>query len=192
MSNPRKPLVEIAFRNMDHSQAVEDKVRTQIDKLGQFHDHLMACRVVVETHHRHQHKGHLYHVRVDVTVPDAELVVSREPGAHHAHEDVYVAVRDAFDAMRRQLQEVARRQRGDVKNHEPPPHGRIREIAPAADYGIIETLDGREIRFSSNSVVDADFARLAVGDGVWFTEVASDDGPAASTVHVEGKRHVVG
>ncbi len=192
MSHTRVPLVEIAFRNMDHSPSVEDRVRAQIDKLGQFHGHIMACRVVVEAHHRHQHKGHLYHVRVDVTVPNAELVASRDPAKHQAHEDVYVAVRDAFDAMRRQLTESARKQRGDVKHHEVPPHGRVRQIEPAADFGIIETTDGREIRFSSASVVDHDFDSLEVGDTVWFTEVQSDDGPAASTVHVEGKRHVVG
>ncbi|AGA32139.1 ribosomal subunit interface protein, putative [Thioalkalivibrio nitratireducens DSM 14787] len=192
MSNPGTPLVEIAFRNMDHSPAVEDRVRAQIAKLGQFHDQIIACRVAVEARHRHQHKGHLYHVRIDLTVPNAELVASREPDAHQAHQDVYVAVRDAFAAMRRQLQDFARKQRGNVKLHEPPPHGHIREIAPAADYGMIETSDGREIRFSSASVVDADFAKLEVGDRVWFTEVTSDDGPAASTVHVEGKHHVVG
>jgi ribosomal subunit interface protein len=186
------PLVELAFRNMDPSPAVEDRVRAQIDKLGQFYDRIMACRVVIETHHRHHHKGNLFHVRIDLTVPNGELVVSREPSEHHAHEDVYVAIRDAFDAMRRQLQDYVRKQRGDVKSHEAPPHGRILEIAPAADYGVIEASDGRELRFTSKSVVDYDFAKLEVGDRVWFTEVDSDEGPAASTVHVEGKHHIVG
>lgn len=192
MNAERVPLVELAFRNMDPSPAVEDRVRAQIEKLGQFYDRIMACRVVIETHHRHHHKGNLYHVRVDLTVPNGELVVSREPSEHHAHEDVYVAIRDSFDAMRRQLQDYVRKQRGDVKSHETPPHGRILEIAPAADYGVIETADGREIRFSSKSVVDYEFAKLEVGDRVWFTEVDSDEGPAASTVHVEGKHHIVG
>ena len=192
MNSDRVPLVELTFRNMDPSPAVEDRVRAQIEKLGQFHDHILACRVAIESSHRHHHKGNLYHVRIDLTIPDHELVVSRDPAGHHAHEDVYVAIRDAFDAMRRQLQDAVRKQRGKVKHHEAPPHGRIREIAPEADYGVIETPDGREIRFSGKSVVDYDFARLEVGDSVWFTEVESDDGPAASTVHVEGKHHIVG
>ncbi|WP_026289964.1 HPF/RaiA family ribosome-associated protein [Thioalkalivibrio sulfidiphilus] len=192
MNAARVPLVEIAFRNMDPSAAVEDKVRDQIEKLGQFHDHIMACRVVVETGHRHHHKGNLYHVRIDLTIPGHELVVNRAPKEHQAHEDVYVAIRDAFDAMRRQLQDTVRKQRGKVKQHETPPHGVVKEIAPMADYGLIETTDGREIRFTSKSVVDYDFSKLEVGDRVWFTEVASEDGPAASTVHVEGKHHIVG
>ncbi len=190
-SKIRLPL-QVVFRNMDHSPAVEARVREQAEKLERFYDRIMSCRVVVETHHRHHHKGNLYHVRIDLTVPGDELVVSREPADHHAHEDVYVAVRDAFDAMRRQLQDFARRQRGDVKEHEPPPHGRIREIAPLADYGVIETSDGREIPFTRNSVVNYDFDKLEVGDSVRFVEVESDEGPAASTVHVEGKQHVVG
>jgi ribosomal subunit interface protein len=192
MNQEPVPLVELAFRNMDASPAVEDRVRARIAKLAQFHDHIMACRVVIESHHRHHHKGNLYHVRIDLTIPGGELVVNREPGEHHAHEDVYVAVRDAFDAMTRQLQDAVRKQRGKVKHHEAPPHGHIREISPGADYGVIETSDGREIRFSSKSVVDYDFAKLEVGDPVRFTEVDSDDGPAASTVHVEGRHHIVG
>jgi ribosomal subunit interface protein len=192
MNQEPVPLVELAFRNMDASPAVEDRVHARIAKLAQFHDHLMACRVVIESRHRHHHKGNLYHVRIDLTIPGGELVVNREPGEHQAHEDVYVAVRDAFDAMTRQLQDAVRKQRGKVKYHETPPHGHIREIAPGADYGVIETSDGREIRFSSKSVVDYDFAKLEVGDQVRFTEVDSDDGPAASTVHVEGKHHIVG
>jgi ribosomal subunit interface protein len=190
-SKIRLPL-QVVFRNMDHSPAVEARVREQAEKLERFYDRIMSCRVVVETHHRHHHKGNLYHVRIDLTVPGDELVVSREPADRHAHEDVYVAVRDAFDAMRRQLQDFARKQRGDVKEHEPPPHGRIREIAPLAGYGVIETSDGREIPFTRNSVVDYDFDKLEVGDSVRFVEVESDEGPAASTVHVEGKQHVVG
>lgn len=81
--------------------------------------------------------------------------------------------------------------RGNVKFHEPPPPGRIREIAPTADYGMIETSVGLETRLSSASVVDAEFWKLEVGDRVWFTGVTSDDGPAAGTVHREGKHYVV-
>jgi ribosome-associated translation inhibitor RaiA len=79
----------------------------------------MSCRVVIELHHRHHHQGNLYHVRVDLKVPDAEIVASREPAEHHAHEDVYVAIRDAFNAVRRRLEDYIRRRRGVVKAHEP-------------------------------------------------------------------------
>lgn len=184
--------VEVVFHNMDHSQLLEDKIRERTDKLTRYFDRIMRCRVLVEADHRRHNKGNLYNVRLDVTVPNRELAVSRDPGDKNAHEDPYVAVRDAFNAMERQLQAYAAKQRGDVKHHETPPHGRIIEIAPAADYGVILAADGREVSFTRNSVVDYDFDKLEGGESVRFAEVQGIDGPRATTVHVEGKHHVGG
>lgn len=181
--------LQITFRNMDPSAALEDRVRETAAKLERFHDRIMSCRVVVERQHHHHHQGDLYHVAIDLKVPGAELTTSRGPAAHHAHEDVYVAVRDAFDAMRRQLEDQARRDRGDVKVHEPSLHGRIVDVA--GDAGRIETADGHSVYFHRNSVVGADFSRLAVGDEVRFAEEEGRDGPQATTVHAVGKHHVV-
>ncbi len=181
--------VQISFRNTDPSPALEERVRNRAAKLERHFDRIMSCRVMVETHHRHHHKGHLYHVRVDVTVPGTELVVNREPAEHHAHEDAYVAVRDAFDAMERRLEEHAQKIRRQVKRHPQPPEGRIREIIPAAGHGTIETDDGRELRFTRNSVVDADFSKLKAGDRVRYVEAEGAEEPAASTVHIVGKHH---
>jgi len=182
--------IQIIFRNMESSAAIEAAVRERADKLGQFYEHIMSCRVVIELHHRHHHQGNLYHVRVDLKVPDAEIVASREPAEHHAHEDVYVAIRDAFDAVRRQLEDYVRRRRGVVKMHETAPHGRVAELYP--DYGKIETPDGRLVYFHKNSVVGEDFDRLDLGTEVRFVEEQGELGPQASTVHVIGKHHVVG
>jgi ribosomal subunit interface protein len=113
--------VQITFRDMSPSEALEANVREKAQKLDRFYDRIMGCRVVVEAHHKHHHKGNLYHVRIDLTVPGQELVVSREPVEDHSHEDVYVAVRDAFDAARRQLEDYARRRRHQVKRHEGAP-----------------------------------------------------------------------
>lgn len=107
--------LQIVFRNMQPSPAVEAKVRERVDKLEKMYDRIMSRRVVVEERHRHHHQGNLYHVRVDLTVPDSELV------AHSDDEDVYVAVRDGFDAVRRQLEDYARCRRGEVKTHKSPP-----------------------------------------------------------------------
>lgn len=182
--------LQVVFRNMESSASVEAKVRERADQLERIYDHIMSCRVVVEAHHKHHHTGNLYHARIDLKVPDAEIVASRDPGEHHAHEDVYVAVRDAFDAVRRQLEDYARRQRGDVKSHDVPPHGRIAELH--LDNGKIEAVDGRLVYFHRNSVIDADFDKLAVGAEVRFVEEVGELGPQASTVYVVGKHHVVG
>jgi len=182
----------ITFRNLDRSQAVEASVREHAEKLDQFYDRIMSCRVVIEEQHKHHRHGNHYHVSVDVTVPGAELVASREPDQHHAYTDVYIAIRDAFDTMRRQLEDYARKHDQRLKVHAPPPHGRIVELNPAEDYGRIETLDGRLVYFHRNSVLDADFDGLSIGAEVRFDEEAGERGPQASTVHVIGKHHIVG
>lgn len=183
--------LQITFRNMPPSAAVEAKVRERAENLDKFHEHIMSCRVVIESPHKHHHRGNLYQVRIDVTVPDGELVATQEPDEHHAYVDVYVAIRDAFDAIRRQLEDYARRRRGDVKTHETPPHGRIVELLPAENYGKIETADGRLVYFHANSLVDEDFAKVRPGTEVRFVEVVGEHGPQASTVHVVGKHHLV-
>jgi ribosomal subunit interface protein len=183
---------QITFRNMEPSEAMEQNIRERAEKLDLFYDHIMSCRVMVEAQHRHHHQGNVYHVRIDLTVPGTELAVSRDPGKDHAHEDVYVAIRDAFDAARRQLEDFGRRQRVQVKAHETPAHGLIARLYQEEDYGIIKASDGREIYFHRNSVVNADFDKLVTGEDVRFHEEMGDMGPQASTVMVEGKHHIVG
>lgn len=181
--------LQIGFRNMNPSEAVEAKVRERVDKLEQFYDHIMSCRVVVEERHKYHARGNLYHVRVDIKVPDGEIVASREPDAHHAYTDVYVAIRDAFDSATRQLQSYAQERRLDVKVHEAPPHGRVSALVPSEDFGRIETADGREVYFHRHSVIEGEFDDLHVGDEVRFAEEAGELGPQASTVRIVGKHH---
>lgn len=181
----RLPL-QISFRNMHHSDAVERAISERAQRLDRFCDRIMGCRVIVETRHR-KHQGNLYHVRIDLTLPGHEIVVGREHPLRHADEDVYVAVRDAFDAARRRLEDYARRRDNRVKSHESPPCGRIAWLDRGRGYGFIGTPDGREIYFHRNSVLNAGFDRLEVGAPVRYHEEAGEKGPQASTVHVEGK-----
>ena len=116
----KQPL-QINFRDIPPSDAVEARIREKAAKLDEFYDHIMTCSVMVEAPHTHHHKGYLYHIRIDLTVPNGEIVINRDPKDHQAHEDIYVAIRDAFDAARRKLQDYARKQRGDVKSHKKSP-----------------------------------------------------------------------
>jgi ribosomal subunit interface protein len=184
--------LQVTFRNMDASEAVEADIRDKAAKLDQYCSDIMSCRVVVEALHKHQHQGNLYHVRIDITVPNDEIVVSRNPDQHQAHEDVYVTVRDAFQAATRQLQDYNAKRQQQVKYHEPESHGRIARLIPMEDYGVIITQDNREIYFHRNSVLNAEFDDLQEGAEVRFNEESGDQGPQASTVKVEGKHHVVG
>jgi ribosomal subunit interface protein len=181
--------LEIRFHNLEPSDAIEAAVRQRAEKLEQFAGDIVSCRVTIEAPHKHHRRGKLYGVKVDVRVPGSEIVASREPDAHHAHEDVYVALRDAFDAARRQLQDYVRIRRAKVKTHEAPPEGRVVALNRDEDYGRIATPDGREIYFHRNSVVDADFDRLEPGAAVRFDEEAGDEGPQATSVRLIGKQH---
>jgi ribosomal subunit interface protein len=180
--------LQVSFRDMEPSAAVEAKIRQRAARLDRYYDRIMSCRVVVESPHRHHHQGKLYHVRIDITVPRGELVVNREPGEHHAHEDVYVAIRDAFDAAQRRLEDYARRQRGTVKAHEAPAVARVSKLFPLEGYGFIETPSGVEVYFHEHSVLDDAFGHLKVGTEVQFVEEPGEKGPQASTVRIIGKR----
>jgi cold shock CspA family protein len=95
-----------------------------------------------------------------------------------------VAIREAFHAARRRLEDHARRKRVDVKTHEPMPQARVTKLFPAESYGYIETPDGREVCFHSNSVLKDRFKSLKIGSKVGFTEEAGEKGPQASTVRL--------
>jgi ribosome-associated translation inhibitor RaiA len=107
--------LQVAFRHMDHSDAIEALVREKSAKLDEFSDHIMSCRVVIEPKGKHHLHGKLYEVHIDLIVPGEEVAVTREPDQHSEHEDIYVAVHDAFDVASRRLEDYVRRKRHDVK-----------------------------------------------------------------------------
>lgn len=175
--------LQIVFRGIPPSEAVEARVRKKVDKLERLHSNITSCRVAVEAEHQHHHQGNQFHVRIDITTPNREIVVSREHHDKKAHEDVYVAIRDAFEAAKRQLEAHVRIQRGDVKTHDPRDTGVIVRLAPEQDFGFIETTNGREIYFHRNSVLGKGFESLEVGSQVGFVEETGEQGPQASTVY---------
>lgn len=184
----------ITFRQMEPSPAVQARVRQKIAALGRFHPRITSCRVVVAREQHRHHKGDLFRVRVDVGIPGREIVVDRTGPEDHAHEDVYVALRDAFDAAARQLEDDVRSRRGEVKRHEVPVHGVVARLVPEGDHGFIRTSDGQEVYFHRHSVVGDAFDRLRVGSEarLVIAETESEQGYQASTVHLVGKHHPVG
>ena len=176
--------VQITFRDIPPSLAMENRIRDYAARLERFSDRIVRCRVVVETPHRNHQHGNLFHVRIDLSVPGGELVVNREPQQHRAHEDAYVAIRDAFEAAERQLEDHVRRRSGRVKSHNGSEEARIARVYADDGYGFISTVDGREIYFHRNSVTDGKFDQLSAGAPVQFVAVEGEsaNGPQATTV----------
>jgi ribosome-associated translation inhibitor RaiA len=110
--------LKITFQDIAHSDAIEARLREEAAKLEQFYDRIVSMQVVVgRPQHRH-HKGDTFHIKLQLEIPGAaDIVISRDPAVTGAHEDVYVTIRDAFKAARRQLQDVARKRQGQVKQH---------------------------------------------------------------------------
>lgn len=175
--------VRITARDVALSAAEEGVIRREVTKLEEFYDRIVGCRVLVETEHRYPAGRSVAHaVRVEVYVPGGELVVTRS-----LHEELLTAIRLAFDAARRQVEDYARRQRGDVKTLETQPHARVSRLFPFEGYGFLECPDGREVYFHRNSVLNGAFERLKVGTEVRFVETTGLNGPQASTVALVGK-----
>lgn len=178
----QKP-AEITFKNFEPSAHVRERVAREAERLDRFHGRVTGCKVVVERVTSRRRKGDLYEARIHVSLPGGkDVAVTHRQDDAHAHEDVLVAVRDAFDAAQRQVEDAARTQRGDVKTHEPAPTGRIARFLADQSAGFLETDDGREIYFHRNSVVEGSFDQLKIGDRVRFHEEEGADGPQASTV----------
>lgn len=198
----------ITFRGIRRSTALETEVLTRLAKLERYYPGIMGCRVLVELAQRHHEHGNRYHVRIALTVPGEELVVAHEASLRAATRDVHakritrlgepdpekkrgrVAIHEAFDAARRQLQDYARRQRGAIKVPARQARGRISQLFPIDAYGYIEAKDGHEVYFQKSSVLKDAFDRLAVGRAVSFVEETGEKGPQASTVTLLHARRV--
>jgi ribosomal subunit interface protein len=182
---------QITWRDVEQSDAIEADIRDKIHKLEQFYGKIISCKVAVETSNRRHHKGNLYRIHIVLEVPEREIAVTRDSPEHHAHEDIYVAIRDSFDAARRQLQDYVRKRRGQVKQHVEHQVGRVRMLNPEEDYGFLETADGREVYFHRNCLIKTDFNALAEGTEVYFMEEQGREGPQAMQLSV-GKHHLPG
>ena len=192
----------LTFRNVRSPALAEKWLRDEGAKLTTFYPRIMACRVAVESPHRHHRLGSQYHIRIDVTVPGGEIVIKHEPSlrtrarqmgetklAKHlelktAHKNLRQAIDDAFKVAGRRLQDYAHRQRGTVKGHEGLPTARVSKLFPGKGYGFITAQDGREIYFHKNAVLNRAFNKLTTGAKVRFAEEQGEKGLQASTVRM--------
>lgn len=182
--------IQIVFRNMDRSNFIERQILEKAEKLDKVYDRIVSCRVTVEIPHKSHSKGNEHEVTIDIAVPEKKIVVNRTASGSDKSTDVaMIAFKEAFEAAKRQLEDYARKRKGNVKLHEEPqPAARIVQLFAEEGYGFLETIDGREVYFHSNSVVNDRFDRLQVGTEVTYVEQLGEDGPQASTVKIKAAR----
>jgi ribosome-associated translation inhibitor RaiA/cold shock CspA family protein len=193
--------IQVTFRHMKDSAGLKELVQKEAAKLEQFYQRITSCRVVVERPQKPE-SSKLYHVRIDLGLPKGELVVKHTPTLHGTlqdnkeersrqeaesalvHKSPQRAIHEAFNELRRQLQDYARRQDGFVKKIPELATGEVTEIFPSEGYGYLETGESRRIYFNQASVLDGHFDRLRVGTRVRFAEEMGHKGPQASTVKI--------
>ena len=102
---------QVVFRNIDQTNAIADAVQKRIQKLERYCDEIIAGRVVLDSPHNNHHKGKVYSVGLEIHTPSKEVRVNQEQHDNHAHEDLYIAIRDAFNAAERQLKSIDKKRR---------------------------------------------------------------------------------
>lgn len=170
--------MEISTRDITLSPAIEAELRKRADKIERHYNRVTSCRIALERPTgNHHHDGGPYRVRVDVTVPGSEVVADKQS------EELFVAIRDAFEAAERQVEEFVDRRRDFAK---PPagvtPEGTVARLFSEQGFGFLTALDGREVYFHRSTVGEPGFDQLEVGARVRFAEEQGPEGPQASSV----------
>jgi putative FmdB family regulatory protein len=191
---------QITYRNVRPTPYIESAVFHEVAKLDRYARHLTGCHVMIEIPHHHRRGPHPYHVRVELTLPGAQVVVGRRRTLHTTAKDLelpeqprdfnidipdrelLVSLRHAFDAARRRLQDTVRRARHATKEHAGMPVGRVARLFTDRGFGFLVADDGHEVYFHRNSVLHGGFDTLHIGNAVRFAEEDGMDGVQASTV----------
>ena len=110
---------QVLFRGIEYSPSVEEIVNKRLEKLERYSDKIQSLKVILEAPHNNHHKGRVYHVGVEAMIPNHEIVVAHDHHDNHAHEDIYVAIRDAFNAVERRLKAATSKQQSRRQSKRP-------------------------------------------------------------------------
>jgi cold shock CspA family protein len=182
--------LQTVFKDTDSSPFLAGLIRERVERLARFHSRLIGCRVVVEVPHRSPASGKIpLGITIEAELPGQPLLIAKDAEDRRATKGDGVAfVNRAFDAMQRQLQEVAAaRAHGSQPAEGAADHGVVVRLFPDQGYGFIELRGAPELHFTRNAVVGGSFDDLAVGTLVQVTIAATEGpmGPQASAVQVQ-------
>jgi len=165
---------EIAYRNVDPTPAMEEQILRGLAHLEKIHPRITACRIMVEIPHPRHVRGNLHRVRLDVTVPGREVVVSRDPPARRRREEATTAIREAFNLARKQLRDLRDQETGPPRVPEAPQRGRVITLNDIEGLGFLRTAEGDELYFHRTGVPEDRFDELEVGTEVRYVEEEVD------------------
>ena len=176
---------EIAFRGMEATDNLKERILAGIEELETVHDRLVSCRVAVEDTTASRQSGKIYRVRLELKVPNQSVVVDRQPDDPDEARDLTQVMNEAFDIARRRLRQVKEKQRDQGKGRELPPHGRVVKLMTHEDgtrYGFLMSREGQEVYFHENALSGIDYDDLETGTDMRYTESMGDHGPQASSL----------
>jgi len=188
----QKP-VEIAFRNIESSEAAEAAIRDHVARLERMYGRMTTCRVRVDQRNQNANESIPPVVHIDISVPGHKDIVVAHEADHLQRKyqlpDLRNAINEAFRIAERRLGKYKDKltdhgvaERGHEASHEF--RGQVAELTPAKDFGYILTKEGGLLYFHRNSLLSGEFDGLRRGDEVSYVEQAGDTGPIASKVRV--------
>ena len=136
---------QVVYHNIDQSEAISEAVQKRIGKLKRYCDHIINGRVVLDSPHNNHYKGKVYSVTLEIHTPELEVRVNQDQHDNHAHEDLYVAIRDAFNVAERQLKSI------DKKHRATPLHQKFEAMMLHTDPAEKESMDEAEVIDGVNS-----------------------------------------
>ena len=188
--------LEIAFHNLESSQAVEEEIRTRVSELERLYDRLTSCRVRIDQRAKDRSGAIPPVVRIEMGIPGhGEVVVSHEPDRllrKYQNPDLHNAINEAFRIAERRLLDIKEqrvdREKAPAHDAESQSLGQIAELNPDQDFGFLLTKEGGLLYFHRNSVISGEFDHLSRGDQVHYNEDIGDTGPIATKVRVKERR----
>lgn len=174
---------QLTVRNMKRTESIESHIQEKISQLEKMCDRIISCQIVLELGSQNKHQGNLYNARIHVTLPKKDLVAN-----HNCEENLWKAIKLAFDDMARQIEETMHRVKGDTKHHPDIIHGEIVRLYKQKEFGFIKSDGGDEYYFNADSVVHPNFIHLKEGLEVHFIEGLGDEGLQAH--RVSAKEHI--
>ena len=186
-----RPL-QVSYKALERSEFLDRLIGERADKLDRYHPNVIGCRVLVEVPHRGSESGKTpIGISVEVEVAGCNAVVGRsETERREAKNDHSAVVNHAFDAVQRQLEDLSRTRRDQVRHSDGALQtGQVVRLFKEAGYGFIEMKGSPDLHFTRTEVANGGFDDLDVGVMVQVTPspALGPMGPRASDVRLFGK-----